>query len=74
MFILRNIQYLQQCILELQVAKAMKYMHGEQVVHGDLKPNNILISQFDISRDAGQFIVVKVADFGSAQVCEHIEV
>ena len=49
----------------------MEYLHGERVVHGDLKSENILISKFDLSRDAGQFIVVKVADFGSAQVCEH---
>lgn len=52
----------------------MEYLHGEQVVHGDLKPQNILISQFDISEDAGKFIVVKVADFGNAQVCEYREV
>ena len=52
----------------------MEYLHGEQVVHGDLKSKNILISQFDISRDAGQFIVVKVADFGNAKVCEYREV
>lgn len=66
--------YLEYYIRGLQVAQAMEYLHGEQVVHGDLKSKNILISQFDISRDAGQFIVVKVADFGNAKVCEYREV
>jgi serine/threonine protein kinase len=52
----------------LQVAEAMEYLHKENVVHGDLKTQNILFSQYDISGDKGSFIVVKVADFGSAQV------
>jgi serine/threonine protein kinase len=46
----------------------MEYLHRMNVVHGDLKTQNILFSQYDISGDDGRFIVVKVADFGSAQV------
>ena len=51
-----------------QVAEAMEYLHRMNVVHGDLKPQNILFSQYDILGDDGSFIIVKVADFGSAQV------
>lgn len=47
---------------------AMEYLHKMNVVHGDLKTQNILFSQFDLCGDKGHFIVVKVADFGSAQV------
>lgn len=50
----------------LQVAKAMAHMHEENVVHGDLKSLNILISEFLVSEDVKHYLV-KVADFGSAQ-------
>lgn len=52
----------------LQVAEAMEYLHRVNVVHGDLKTSNILFSQFATSKDNEHFIVVKVADFGDAQV------
>lgn len=52
----------------LQVAEAMEYLHRVNVVHGDLKTSNILFNKFAISEDNGHFIVVKVADFGDAQV------
>ena len=53
----------------LQIAKAMEYMHNldEPVIHGDLKPKNILISHCEILGDVSQYFV-KVADFGSAKI------
>jgi len=50
----------------LQIAKAMAHIHSENLVHGDLKSQNILISEFWISEDVKHYLV-KVADFGSAQ-------
>ncbi|KAG0553696.1 hypothetical protein KC19_12G032000 [Ceratodon purpureus] len=50
----------------LQFAQAMAYMHREDVVHGDLKSLNILISEILISENEKHFLV-KVADFGSAR-------
>ena len=46
----------------------MEYLYRVNVVHGDLKTQNILFSEYDIFGDNERFIVVKVADFGSAQV------
>ena len=54
----------------LQIAEAMQYLHQEKVVHGDLKPQNILLSEIPISEDV-VYIVVKVADFGEAQVVDY---
>ncbi|KAG0553802.1 hypothetical protein KC19_12G040300 [Ceratodon purpureus] len=53
----------------LQVAKAMAFVHDldEPVIHGDLKPQNILVSQCGILGDVCQYFV-KVADFGSARI------
>jgi hypothetical protein len=46
----------------LQIAKAMAHMHKNQIIHGDLKSANVLVSKF------GSHYLAKVADFGSAQV------
>lgn len=51
----------------LQIAKAMVHMHENEVIHGDLKTPNILISKFETSENRYHYLA-KVADFGSAQV------
>jgi len=50
----------------LQVAEAMKHLHGMNFVHGDLKPGNILVSKLAMP----QFYLVKVADFGCVQLVD----
>lgn len=44
--------------LVLQIAKGMQHLHDGGVIHGDLKPNNILI-EWEEGR-----MLVKLADFG----------
>eukprot|EP01025_Chloroclados_australasicus_P049435 TRINITY_DN5630_c1_g1_i3.p1 TRINITY_DN5630_c1_g1~~TRINITY_DN5630_c1_g1_i3.p1 ORF type:complete len:491 (+),score=54.16 TRINITY_DN5630_c1_g1_i3:77-1549(+) len=44
------------------VLKGLEYLHYNKVVHGDLKPENLLLSS------EGR---LKISDFGSARVVEH---
>ena len=45
----------------MNAASAMKYLHNRNVVHGDLKPENLLI----VSLDPNTSVVAKLSDFGS---------
>jgi mitogen-activated protein kinase kinase len=45
----------------ISICKGLLYLHSKKVIHGDLKPSNILLSSDG---------VVKIADFGSARLME----
>jgi len=52
----------------LQIASGMEYLHGQGVVHRDLKPNNILVSpNTNPELSADGYVEVKLADFGLAK-------
>lgn len=44
-----------------QISSALEYLHESNIVHRDVKPGNILISQYDLS---GFPKTVKLSDFG----------
>jgi serine/threonine protein kinase len=46
--------------LSIEILESVDYLHKQKVIHRDLKPNNILITD----RMNGRF--VKIADFGLA--------
>ncbi|CUA73319.1 Cyclin-dependent kinase G1 [Arabidopsis thaliana] [Rhizoctonia solani] len=60
-FISRNPQ-VDRYALCIQVADGVAYIHGQGVVHGDLKGANILVSACG---------AIKICDFGNAKVAEH---
>jgi serine/threonine protein kinase len=46
----------------LQVAEALHYMHGQGVIHCDVKAENVLLCR--AAKDSRQRLVVKMIDFG----------
>lgn len=53
-----------------QMCLALKYMHDKQVLHRDIKTQNIFLAQKESSKDLG---CVKIADFGIAKVLHRPE-
>ena len=54
----------------LQIAQAMEHLHEKKIVHGDLKPGNILLGWFELINPNEKYCLVKVADLGSARRVE----
>jgi serine/threonine protein kinase len=50
--------------IALDIARAMEYLHAEDVIHRDLRSPNVLVNSF--AEDADQ--VVKVGDLGMSVV------
>ena len=50
-----------------QIASALEHLHGKSIVHGDIKPQNILIS-LPISENSP---VIKLADFGLSRLTKN---
>ena len=55
---------LQPAVLRMahDIASGMAYLHSRQVVHGDLKCENVLLAEAPVG--SPEMVVAKVADFG----------
>jgi serine/threonine protein kinase len=52
----------------VQMARALKYMHGKGVAHLDIKPSNTLATPASVPELADQgYVDVKLVDFGEAK-------
>ena len=47
-----------------QIMKGLKYLHDNDIVHGDIKPQNLLVDKD---------FVIKIADFGISKMIESSE-
>lgn len=56
----KNISKKWRILIALEITKGIEYLHDNQVVHRDLKPDNVLLN-IDTNR-----LTIKVSDFGSA--------
>ena len=65
---LRSDVVLQYHIL-LQIALAMRFIHNENILHRDLKPDNVLVFE-----DKTSTFVLKISDFGEARVRLKIQI
>jgi hypothetical protein len=54
------------CDIVLQIAEALHYIHGRQIIHCDIKPDNIFVCRLPSSERRKW--VVKLLDFGLARV------
>lgn len=45
----------------------MEHLHENNVIHGHLKPGNVLLNWFELIDSDAKYCLVKVADSGSAQ-------
>lgn len=53
------------CWIGQQIAQALEYLHGQGMVHLDVKPENLLLTS--AQADGGGEVSVKLIDFGAAR-------
>jgi len=54
------------CIIMKQLLSAVCFIHSNEILHGDIKTENILIESFDISTPNKPNITIKLGDFGTS--------
>jgi len=64
----RNIEFLESVNLIKQVAEALAVVHGEKLVHGNIKPTNILLGQMGPAADPS----AKLSDVGLARLVTEV--
>jgi serine/threonine protein kinase len=65
-----EVNLLRAVITAREVAGALEYLHSQNVLHGDLNGNNILLAGAAVSPERGDLrgFTAKVADFGLSRL------
>ena len=59
----------QLCVIFYQVFSGLIYLHQKHIIHGDLKPQNILISSIENNSEYNEkYAWIKIIDFGTAKI------
>ena len=59
----------QLCVIFYQVFSGLIYLHQNHIIHGDLKPQNILISSIENNSEYNEkYAWIKIIDFGTAKI------
>jgi len=59
----------QLCVIFYQVFSGLIYLHENHIIHGDLKPQNILISSTENNSVSNEiYSWIKIIDFGTAKI------
>ena len=61
----------QLAVLFYQVFSGLNYLHSQNIVHRDLKLENILITEIEVDNKTGKnYFWIKIIDFGTAKIFE----
>ena len=61
--------YFYICVIFYQVFSGLIYLHENHIIHGDLKPQNILISSTENNSVSNEiYSWIKIIDFGTAKI------
>ena len=64
-----NLTESQLCVIFYQVFSGLMYLHENHIIHGDLKPQNILISSKENNSVSNEiYSWIKIIDFGTAKM------
>ncbi len=57
------------CELFIEILEAVQYLHGMDIIHGDLNPTNIMLKNYENN----ERFLIKIGDFGISSICEFSE-
>jgi hypothetical protein len=60
----KAVPYLMKLRIALETAQAIQFLHNNNVLHRDIKVENVLLASLDLQSNAA---IVKLSDFGSAR-------